>query len=237
MSETNTENASTGNAEIPKVDKAKYDKTLIDLRSTQTEAENLRAELAQFKKVAGSIDEVVALKTAVATMETKEAGGNPDEIQKLVNKRVDEELKKVAPELEKWKGEALTAKTKLHEVEVVEKALAEVSAKFKPDTLAVIKDLYLSKFVRKDEDGSFYIIDDKGNPEYSGAKKKTLEDFTGYILEKHPSFAASQPSNNSRQAGETKTSKSSGAFDARLYQSLTGHEKAKYLRQFSSYTK
>jgi len=234
------ENKQTETNDIPKVDKAKYDKALIDGRNAMTRAETLEAELREFKKIVSSPDEAFALKTAIKEFENKGVEkGEIKDIDGLVQKRVDEVLKGAKVVEEQLKTRAETAENKLHKLEVVDGALNLIKDKFKPEGLKVIKELYIEKFVKKDSEGNFIILDDKGQRRTKGADYMTLEDFTSEILQDLPPLAASTPSNNSRPGGEAKTGKAGGAgtLDPSKLKNLQGKEKIAYIRQFSTYSK
>lgn len=208
MSENNTDNTNTGTPEVPKVDKAKYDKALIDGRNALTRAEALEAELKEFKKIVSSPDEAFALKSAVAANETTKAGGNPEEVEKIVKNRVEEIIKKqYQPELEQIKTQKTTLEQKLHKLEVVGTAMEKIKDKFDPSILKLVEENFISKYARKDDEGKIYFVDDEGKTRYKNSKVMDETDFASELIELYPPMAANKPSNNSRPSGESRTSR------------------------------
>lgn len=219
-----------------KITQADYDQAISRARKMEGQAVTYEKQVKEYQKF-GSVEELAAKLAKLDGLEVKTTT-NPDDTSKLIQSRIAETLKQVQPKIEAAESRAKAAEERLHKIEVVDKAMDTVSKEFLPSAAPLIKEVYISKYVRRNDEGELIAVDDAGQPRYIGAKPMALTDLLAEIKEKHPDLAAGKPSNNSRPAGEIKAGKiAGGAFDPRKYQAMTDkREKALYLRQFSTYT-
>lgn len=226
---TQTQPEIDSSAEHNKITQAMYDEAKRKERLYYGQATDYEKKLKEL----GDIEEVKQKLREYDQLKTKEVSNkNPEDIEALILERAEAAKKPLLSTLEEYENKLKETTDRLHKLEVVDKATSELNGFFPADVLPVVKDLYINKYIKKDSDGSLFVADEAGQPRHIGSKRMTLTDFANEILEKHPSFKGSQPSNNGRPPGASSNSANKDGFDPTTYQAITDKsEKIKYYRE------
>ena len=196
-----------GDLDHNKITQAMYDEKASRARLLEGQIVTYEKKAKDYEKFGAPEDIAAKLKL----LETLENGTvkTPEDTDKLVAKRLEEFKKQIAPDLEKKDGTIKELSNRLHKIEVVDKAMDTASKEFLPSAVPLIKEVYISKYVRRDDDGNLIAVDDKGETRFLNGKPMQLADLLAEIKENHPDLVAGKPSNNSRPAGEIKANKGS----------------------------
>jgi hypothetical protein len=224
----NQNNTDTEKMHNTGITQASYDEAKRKERLYYGQATDLEKKLNEF----GGYDSIKEKLFELDELKNKSAK-SPEDVQKIVNSKIEEVRTPLLKQLEAEEKKAKELADKLYKIEVVDSTISNIGKLFQEDTLPVIKDLYISRFVKKDESGELVILDDNGQIRYSGSKKMDITDFANEILQKHPSFKAGQSSNNSRPTGGAgnKVANSGKPLTESEYKALSKEDRIKYLRE------
>lgn len=199
------------------ITQAMYDEAKRKERIYYGQATDYEKKLQKY----GGEEAIEAMKAELDSLKTKEAK-TPKEVEALIAERTEAATKSIIEQTKELEEKLTTTAARLHKIEVIDAATNEIAGVFSPDIQNVVKEMYINKYVKKDDDGALIVTDENEQPRYVGSQKMTVKDFAEEILEKHPSFGASQSSNNSRPSGSASSSVKDGdTFNEKTYQALT----------------
>jgi ribosomal 50S subunit-associated protein YjgA (DUF615 family) len=219
MSEENKTETTETTKQTVNFSQADYDREKHRARQLEGQLVDIKKQLEPYQKLGDPLD----LKYRLSDYEklTSEENKKPaklddKEFESILMKKVEEAKKPLMSEFEKAQNRASELEKRLHSIEVVDRAVDKTSKFFAPDTLPVVKELYFNKYIKKDDDGSFYVVGEDGQIRHKGSQRLTIEDFAEEVLTKHPSFRASSPSNNTRPSGVNSNSAIGTGLEAKL---------------------
>jgi len=234
MTEENKTETTETSKQTVNFSQADYDREKHRARQLEGKLTDIEKQLESYKKLGDPQD----LKYKLSDYEKLSNDDNKKptklddkEFESILMKKVEEAKKPLLTEFEKAQARASELEKRLHSIEVVDRAVDRTSKFFAPDTLPVVKELYFNKYIKKDDDGSFYVIGDDGQIRHKGSDRLSIEDFAEEVLTKHPSFRASTPSNNTRPNGVNSNSAMGNGLEAKLSGTSDKSERIQIMRQ------
>ena len=163
---------------------------------------DVNKKLEKFASI--NLDEVAAMRDSLAQFEREKASKNPEKLKEWQQTKEAELRKQFQDEIDKREAAIKQLSTRARELEVVDKAIDAIRGKFTDDAISIHKDMYIRRFVDRDESGNFVIKDDRGEVRYSPGQanvRMTLDEFAEEIAKRHPSTARSTVTPGAKQNG------------------------------------
>lgn len=184
------------------VSKADYDKAIERARRFEGQVTDLQKTVERFSGI--DPDDYKETKRLFEEMRTKNSGGDPKQIEAIVESRVAEIRKQIQKDIDALSQERDKYKSQNKELTVVGKVLELAAPKASGDALPLIERL-VRESCDLDADGNIYAKGPDGKPLYAhGSTTKLMgaEDFVSHIFEKHPSLAKSEARGGTMQPGQ-----------------------------------
>lgn len=211
----------------------RYQSDAEKAKRLEAQVVDMEKRLEKFNGV--DVDAHRAIKEELEFLKQEKAKQSPEDLEEY-KKTFEHQIRgEYQGEFDKLKSELEKARSKTHELEVVDRAMEKIGDRFNADTHKFIKTI-IRDSVARDENGNFYLRDSDGKPLYSEkepSKRMGLDDLASKLADEHPSFAKADYISGTKQTGEKITNSVSG-WTAERYAKASSEERARLPRDVAS---
>lgn len=133
-------------------------------------------------------DEYRSMKERLEEAEKKSADNNPEELEKIFQRKMDSLRAQAEQDKQSLQEELLNLKKINKTLAVTDRVMSEVSGLFNQDAVKFIKR-EVEESCDLDEDGNIVVKDENGDILYKGARPMTPKEYGDLLVEKYPSLA------------------------------------------------
>lgn len=196
--------------------------------------QTLGGKVTHFEKTYKGIDpdEFHATKQALAELQQKASGGDPEKIKQLLEAAKADVRKEIQSELDTERNQVKTLSGRLKEITVVEGVFSKAAGKLYDKAHDDFKD-YVRRYCDAGDDGQIIVKDDKGNQRYSPknpsqpmSPEELIEELSN---KKDHWFANTIPAGG--KAGGEKYANGASKLSLQQFHALGSAEQQDYLRK------
>lgn len=158
------------------------------LQKLQGEVTSLKESLSAYGDV--TPEKAKELKRLAQDFEAQQAGADPEQFNALLEERVAAVRSDLGSKLEERDKAVERLKAEIHEYRVTSKVMNDLGGQLNDDVRDDAAGV-IAKFVRVDEDGTFFVVDENGQTRYSPSKpsqKMTPQELFKELEERKPSW-------------------------------------------------